>query len=260
MKNKQVLIIIIPLVLLVIFAVFFYPLYNGWQISDNNNNWANFGAYLAGIGSIIASVASIGAIYGVFLTINNQNKENLKNSNENRIIKQIEFHHNICNNIRINIKRNKILEGRSAFSYLYNIALKKNYKRKKKENPNIEAKEHINLAFIDLYNKYGHQFGFYFRNLYYLIKYIDKSEHINSFYYAKLVRSQLSTPEIQLLMYNCIFNKGAGFKEYVEKYGLLNGIDINNEGNNNLEIIEEDHAKLFSETAFLSNPQKKKNS
>jgi hypothetical protein len=57
------------------------------------------------------------------------------------------------------------------------------------------------------------------------------------------VRAQLSTPEIQLLMYNCLFNKGIGFKPLVTKYGLLNGID-------ETEMIKPTHKQLYDNKAF----------
>lgn len=232
------------LLFLSLIPIFLYPIFLGWSVSGNSSEWSNFGEY---IGGVIGPLFGLLAFIGVLLSIANQNienqkteKENKKQAIENRIIKHIEFHNNICSNVKIpyDIKRTKFKEGRIAFEFLYEKHLKAHFKDAENKYPNLDEEQKIDIAFSELYNKEGRQFGFYFRNLYYLIKYIDESEYIDKVHYSKLVRAQLSTPEIQMLMYNCLFKKGKGFKDLVIKYDFLNGID-------KTEMIKPVHEKLI---------------
>lgn len=237
------------ILLMCLASVAFYPMNFGINISKNTEDWSRFGSYLSGV---IGPLLSLLALIGVLYSIDNQNienlesdKENKKLATENRIIKQIEFHHNICNNVKIpyDIKRTKYKEGRIAFEFLFEKHLKSFYVEEQTLNPTSTDEIKINNAFTKLYKKEGKQFGFYFRNLYYLIKYIDESNGIDKTHYSKLVRSQLSTPEIQMLMYNCLYVKGANFKNLVIEYGLLNGID-------STEMLDPNHMNLFDSRAF----------
>lgn len=226
-----------------------YPMKFGWAFSDNKSDWADFGKYLAGtVGPLFALLAFV----GVIISIRNQNDRNQDNldlsqrqATEGIIIKHIDFHHNICDKVKSPLggKSKVMREGRLAFDVLYNKHLKTYYLEISTKYPNMSEEDKINNAFTKLYDKYGYLFGFYFRNLFYLIKYIDDSENIDENHYAKLVRAQLSKSEIQLLMYNCLFDKGKPFKSLVTKYGLLNGIDED-------DMIEKLHKTLFESQAF----------
>lgn len=229
--------------------LFVYPVFIGTSISQQSSEWSNFGEY---IGGVIGPLFGLLAFIGVLLSIANQNKENKNNerenkkqATENRIIKQIEFHHNICNNVNIttNLTGTRFKRGRPAFEFLFEKYLKAFYQDTENQNPQLNERQKTDIAFTKLYSKAGKQFGFYFRNLFYLIKYIDESVDINKEHFVRLVRAQLSISEIQLLMYNCLFEKGVGFKNYVEQYGLLNGIDES-------EMIKENHKELFADSAF----------
>ena len=204
------------------------------------------------MGGVIGPLLGLLAFVGVLFSIAHQSaenkendKENKKQATENRIIKHIEFHHTICNNVSVytSLSGTKYKKGRSAFEFLYEKYLKSFYPDIENQNPQLNERQKTDIAFTKLYDKAGKQFGFYFRNLYYLIKYIDESENIDKEHFIRLVRAQLSTSEIQLLMYNCLFEKGAGFKDYVETHGLLNGIDSS-------EMIKECHKDLFQDSAF----------
>lgn len=230
------------LIFLCLVLTFVYPIFIGFGVSNESTEWSNFGQY---VGGVIAPVLGLLAFVGVLISIANQKSENYRAETENRIIKHIEFHHNICNNVKIayDIKATKFKEGRQAFEFLYEKHLKTYLEEVEKQSPHLDEAQKIDNAFTKLYNKEGKQFGFYFRNLYYLIKYIDDSKEVDKNHYSKLVRAQLSTPEIQLLMYNCLFKKGKNFKDLVIKYGLLNGID-------ETEMINPIHNQLYDSKAF----------
>lgn len=237
------------LIVLSCIPIFLYPAYLGWGLSEDSNDWSNFGKY---IGGVVGPLFSLLAFVGVLLSITNQNNENRAaekergiQSTEDRIIKHIEFHHNICDNVRIptNLRATNFKEGRVAFDFLYQKHLKSYYNDEVNKNGHLDDEQKIDNAFTKLYHKHGRLFGFYFRNLFYLFKYIEESKDIDKAHYARLVRAQLSTPEIQMLMYNTLFKKGKNFKKFVVNYELLNGIDSS-------EMLDPNHETLFPKKAF----------
>lgn len=246
MKNKKIIVILV--VVLTLIAAFCFPGLNGKLTPGNGGDWSNFGEYIGGVFSVFAFGAIIWSIFDQQTTHNNSEKEKRKNSVEDRIIKKIEFHHKCTDKVQVVLSstKNISINGIQAFNDL-NTRLDSYYSTNKKSHKNIGEKELIGFSFAMLYRDHGSFFGFYFRNLFYLIRYIENSckdnEDIDIDYYMKLLRAQLSTPEIRLLMYNCLFEKGKPFKEMVEKYGLLNGIDDH-------EMILPIHRQEFKPEAF----------
>jgi hypothetical protein len=77
-------------------------------------------------------------------------------------------------------------------------------------------------AYEQVYNLYGGQFGHYFRNLYHIVKFVDRSDVDDKNRYVSFVRAQLSTGELQLLCYNGLSRYGRDkFKPLIERYSLL---------------------------------------
>jgi hypothetical protein len=60
--------------------------------------------------------------------------------------------------------------------------------------------------------------------LYNIIKFVDGASGVELGFYAKLVRAQLSSNELELLLYNCLSKWGAEFKPFVEKYEMLKNV------------------------------------
>lgn len=84
----------------------------------------------------------------------------------------------------------------------------------------IEIMQYVNELF---YQDYGHMLGHYFRNIYYILKFIDESE--KSIEYSKLFRAQLSRYELASLYYNALgSSSGAEFIELLVKYNMFNGL------------------------------------
>ncbi len=253
MKNNILAYYIISglLILACLILALAYPYYIGTSVSADTNEWSNFGEY---IGGVISPLLSLLAFIGVLLSIKYQNDSNTRNEMFNRlqaiettIVKHIEFHHGIVNSIKVpyDIKRTKFKEGRLAFEFLFEKYLKTYFQDVEDKNPHLDEIQKIDNAFAKLYQKEGSQFGFYFRNLFYLIKYIHETEGIDKIRYSKLVRAQLSKHEILLLMYNCVSKRGRiYFKPLVETYGLLNGIE-------GMEMIKATHKGLFDDKAYL---------
>lgn len=97
------------------------------------------------------------------------------------------------------------------------------------QTKNKKGKELI----IELYDYYFHLYhsdlGHYFRNLYYVVRYIEncKIRDSEKKEFIKILRSQLSNYELLLLAYNGLHPYGEKFYPYLEKYELLKS--LNNE-------------------------------
>src|SRR5579859_432537 len=163
----------------------------------------------------------------------------------NIILKQLEFHYNLLNRIKVNYgsagrglgypNAPTDATGQEAFELLYEI-LKGNYERMPgntyKNKFDKEAEERrIKDAFTQLYKEYGSMLGNYFKNLYLLVKYIQKVKYkdFDRSYYIDLVKSQLSKYEILLLAYDCIWiqdkPKGENFIELAANSKLLSALE-----------------------------------
>jgi hypothetical protein len=95
--------------------------------------------------------------------------------------------------------------------------------------------------FERLFKKHEQILGHYFRNLYHIIRMIDESEdlikydesetidQIKSFQerkkYIRIIRAQLSSSELVLLLYNSLTENGEEFYDLIVKYQLLNNLN-----------------------------------
>lgn len=109
-------------------------------------------------------------------------------------------------------------------------------------NKKINQIDQIVKAYEEFYSRRERLIGHYFRHLYNIIKYIDKSEILDKAdgegidyraMYAKITRSMLSVNEMLLIFYNCLTPERQDetrpfvkrFKPLVEKHSLLDGLD-----------------------------------
>lgn len=95
-------------------------------------------------------------------------------------------------------------------------------------------------------NKYNYILGHYFRNMYQILKVLHEEEHLSQgekINYARILRAQLSSYELVILMINClndIVDKGQFRKLRLIEYQILEHIPIEIEG----ELV---YVKSFSE-------------
>lgn len=73
--------------------------------------------------------------------------------------------------------------------------------------------------------RYANDLNHYFRFLYHLITYVDRSSVDDKYFYVKLVRASLSDAELVLIALNCGYGEGRPkFKPLVERYSLLHNM------------------------------------
>ena len=249
MKTKTIILFIISLIIIIlIFLIWLYA--DHWMkfvfgkfISDKA-----FGNIFNALGSLFTALAFAGLIITILIQRQDSNDQKRINNIqifENNFIKLLEQHHRIIDSFVIEPKPNK--EGEEIEPYpekrnkIYQFEafdfLAKDFKHryeKVKEIP-LPADKSIQTVFINAfqhhtYGTYGYMIGHYFRNLYHIVKYIDDNESLNSFdlkyKYAKILRAQLSAPEIYLIALNGLTYHGEGFKPLIEKYRLLKNMII----------------------------------
>ena len=87
--------------------------------------------------------------------------------------------------------------------------------------------------------------GHYFRHLYNIVKFVDKSasEVAEKKFYTDLIRAQLSSTELGLLFYHGLSDRGAEFRDLVEKYALFENIPSE-------VLIREEHKELYDPKAY----------
>lgn len=122
----------------------------------------------------------------------------------------------------------KTVTGRDVFGGMYKKIRVKDTKGQKVVTFRLE--QLINAVGIDVYEKLDdpEYFDHYFRHLYRIIKFVDRSNLIDEkdkYEYTSMVRATLSRYEMVSLFYNCLSKNGIDkFKPLVEKYALLKNL------------------------------------
>ena len=181
-----------------------------------------------------------------------QNKTMKRQRFENTFFNMLSLQQEIVANLSVESKevnRAEVVKGREVFEKIYEgINVYVLY-----ELQSIGIKE-IVYGNIENYNSNGwliSRFDHYFRHLYRIFKYIDKTDLIDEkerYDYASIVRSQLSDYELVMLFYNCLAQKDNGteenkFKPLIEKYAIFNNL---RDG----LLAKEEHYKLYKDGAY----------
>jgi hypothetical protein len=261
-KNILGILLIILLVgiSIAIFILVFYRLYFPGQVLSDHSKWGEFGDFFGGI--LNPSFAFL-ALLALFITIIIQSRqltistkelfasvEILKEQSkaitlqnfESAFFQMIHLHNDIVKDIYLedpDSEDGKLL-GRDCFKTLYEYEFKNDYEECFRKIKNHDEISIIDSSYDIFFQKYQAKVGHYFRNLYTIIKFIDQSDIENKKFYADIVRSQLSSFELILLFYNCLWRGGREkFKELIESYEFF-------EDMNQSELINPDiHIRLY---------------
>jgi hypothetical protein len=157
---------------------------------------------------------------------------------ENTFFQMITLHHEIVRGISFS-QGAKQFSARECFKVLhYYFSNKYNIDKR-----NASLQETLR-CYDALYKEYQLQLGHYFRNLYHIFKFIDKSTIQGKEAYTAILIAQLSSHELALLFYNCIHSiENANFKLLVEKYAVLKNMD-------NELVFNQEHLKEYSASAY----------
>lgn len=138
-----------------------------------------------------------------------------------------------------------IISGPNRIKMLYE-EFENSFKNNNKTEENKETKlNKIKRVYKDFFERNRHELSHYFRNLYHIISFIDKSviDDQDKIEYIKLFRSLLTSYEFLLLFYNGLSEYGEHkLKPLIEQYGFLNNMPD--------DIIDKDHKQFYNPNAF----------
>lgn len=106
-----------------------------------------------------------------------------------------------------------------------------------------------------VYNGHETQLGGLIRTLFTLIRWIDHQPQSllspqDKWKYVAIVRARLSSPELQMLFFNGYIAKGHPFREFVDRYALLDNLNLKKHGY--IVIAHNTQRTPFSPSAFDS--------
>ncbi len=152
------------------------------------------------------------------------NRTSKQQTFENTFFQLLRMHYDIVGSMRIS-RGSTTLVGRECFSDLDND-LWSHYSECVPAPAKVgEQGKYINDAYMNFFRDNQHLLGHYFRSLYNVIKFVNRSSTEDKRLYTNLVRAQLSSTELKLLFYNCLSDLGREkFKPLVEEFSLLKSL------------------------------------
>lgn len=200
--------------------------YNPLSLDWDFGNTASFGESFGGLGVLFAASAAV----FTFVTLRDQREEiarsrlrekletdaSLKRDFENTFFGLLNYLQTIVAGTDIQSSSQLDRTGRDAFKKIYLIYRK--YRIQNSMTPDD--------AWKNLFQKYVNDLGHYFRFLYHIVVFIDRSAVADKSFYIRLLRASMSDAELALLALNCEYGAGRDkFKSLVEKHALLHNLD-----------------------------------
>ncbi len=146
-----------------------------------------------------------------------QNKTMQKQRFENTFFNLLSLHNEIVSSIAVPKGGGEYHNSREAFSFIL-----ENFKRNYAKNVADVSLKKTQSVFTDVYARYEHVLGHYYRNLYRIYVFIENSDIEDKDFYAKIIRAQLSNSEWILLFYNSYFlEEGQKFRDYAARYDVF---------------------------------------
>lgn len=152
---------------------------------------------------------------------------------ENTFFNMINLHNQIVQSISYMDTESRPREsieynGRDYFKFATNDLISQFYNMEKIPELNDIVKE-----YKVFYEKYQAHIGHYFRNFYHIVELIHDNKDLETYAdkmkYIRIIRAQLSSYELVLLLYYALFNleyeKDGSFLNYINEYELLHNIE-----------------------------------
>ncbi len=152
---------------------------------------------------------------------------------ENTFFQMVSLHNEIVDSVTTHDGR----KGRNAFYRIFDdLCIQYDFKK-----PAINLFDELDIirdAYNALLKDYEDQLGHYYRNLYRIVKFIDESDIDDKNVYIEIIKAQLSSYELALLLYYGLSSSGTDFLHYIKNYNLLENLSKN-------RIINISHLNLF---------------
>jgi len=220
----------VPLMILVVLAIVLIPYFLRFPgpLDDNQNTWGTFGDYVGGLlNPFFALIGLIAILYTVYLQskeLDESRKQQAEAAFENTFFQLLRMFSDVVSETQYLSRDDRTFTGREGLRLLWELEFIGPEGILRRTSPKLSPDEQIITAYKNFYEIYRSMLGHYFRTLYHVISFIDRS-HISNYrktIYTNIVRAQLSSPELSLLFYNGLVGEGKkGFKPLIEKYGLL---------------------------------------
>jgi uncharacterized membrane protein len=236
--NRLRTLSLIGIVIAVVALMFYFAKFHE-GLAEKAEAWGQFGDF---IGGVLNPAFSLLALLALLATFNLQIQEfrlstkELQNSAEalsaqhvamqrqifeNTFFQLLNLHNQLLDNIDLIGRGGETFKGRDCFKIFANRANTSIVALKGAKN-DLDV---FRVAYKEFQKAHEREVGHYFRTLYNLLKFIDSANGVDSRFYTNIVRAQLSSDEVTLLMYNCMSETGhKKFKPLVERYSLLKGL------------------------------------
>lgn len=154
---------------------------------------------------------------------------------ENTFFQMLSLHNEIVNHLSYReghnlFEKRQFFEG--VYNHLKNTTIKNSIKLFKIPITDIKFENHkelITTTYKQFFTRFQSYLGHYFRNLYYIYKYIymtDLIEDNEKQFYGAVARAQLSSFELLLIFYNSFLGLGfPKFRYLITEYDILANID-----------------------------------
>ena len=249
------LLIVAGVAVILVFSIAFLP---AFFHSLEPSNFGTFGDFVGGILNPILSFITILAL--IFTIILQQRELSLARKEFRRTAAAIERENfeatvfRLSAQIREDVNAIDILyqkgsvTGTDAFKAFYEL-VKEEY-----ENESSETKGDHCASYNAIYDKHGHDFGHYYRLLYFTFRHIKKTKdlwdarraeeqgNLDVDFYTKLIRAQISDYERLVFFYNFLSGRSENLTDLIEEYALFDNLDIK-------RLLSQDHISLISEAA-----------
>lgn len=176
--------------------------------------------------------------------LTSQNKAIERQNFEAAFFQMINTLNSIVNSMDTKDIAGNTVTGRDCFFALFSW-LHTEYKLCKKKNENEPELYNIRMSYESVYKKNRGDLAHYFRFLYNIYRFIEKSEYYEP-YHGKLLRAQLSDDELLIIFYNCLSPRGEKFAEIADHFELFDNLPVE-------ELIDEEHIHEVSRRSFGGN-------
>jgi len=263
--NKLLFALAIIAVVVAIVAFASYRITFPGSIAQEHVVWGEFGDF---IGGVLNPIFAFFAFLALLITIIIQNRElsissaeleksakalqeqsdSLRKQNfENTFFQMVRLHNDIVNDMYIaggpGSGFNE-LRGRECFRVhreIYNFHYERAIKTHIEQGPLAV----IENAYDGFFKERQAAIGHYFRNLYTIIKYVDDGDVEDKKSYTNIIKAQLSSYELYLLFYNCLWHVGKKkFYSLVVKYELLENMSVD------LLVNSKEKLDLYAKKAY----------
>lgn len=239
-----------------------YVSYFPGSIQSEHSQWAEFGDFLGGtLGPFFALLGLLALLLTVILQSRElrlstrelansvkalkEQGEAVKLQNfERTVFEMVRLHHDIVKAMDIRDANNNVTRaGRDCFRVFYERFKKRHGEANARFNSRGQSVIIVE-AYGPFYREHQHDIGHYFRNFHRILKLVDESHVENKSNYTGILRAQLSSYELALLFYNVLHPIGRKLKPLVERYEILENMDLA------LLCNPPDEVPLFERRAF----------